>query len=114
MITKGKFTEIMNHLRDRDDISREILQVHLNYKIPVTEAKFACPRDFGIEEIVLDLLVDIFRDDQELISVWIVDGDYGRNLDGRKFFCNNKEVDLDTPEKLYDLLLDFYGRIEAV
>lgn len=114
MITKEKFAEIMNHLRDRDDISREILQVHLDYKIPVTEAKFACPRDFGIEEIVLDLLVNIFHDDQELIATWTVDGDYGRDVDGRKFFCNNKEVDLDTPEKLYDLLLDFYGRIETV
>lgn len=114
MITKKKFAEIMNHLRDRDDISREILQVHLDYKIPVTEAKFACPRDYGIEEIVLDLLVNIFHDEQELISTWIVDGDYGRNVGGRKFFYNNNEVDLDTPEKLYDLLLEFYGRIEAV
>lgn len=114
MISKDKFAKIMNHLRNREDMAQKILQIHLDYDIPMSEAKMTCPRDFGLEDIVLDLLVDIFHDGQELISTWIVDGDFGRNVGGRKFVYGNKEIDLDTPEKLYDLLMEFYKRIEVM
>lgn len=114
MISKEKFAKIMNHLRNREDMAQKILQIHLDYDIPVSDAKMSCPRDFGLEDIVLDLLVNIFHDGQDLISTWMVDGDFGRDINGRKFFYNCEEIDLDTPEKLYDLLMEFYKRIEVM
>lgn len=105
MISKNKFITIMNHLRNREDLAEDIMNVHLKYNIPVEEIKPNCPRDFGIEEFILELMEDMFKDSQSLIRTWCYEADFGRDKDNRVFFYNGKAVDLVEAEDLYDLLV---------
>ena len=42
--------------------------------------------------------------DSDLISWWIYELDYGRNFKMGDLIDNGVEIDLSTPEKLYDYL----------
>lgn len=106
MISKNKFVTIMNHLRNREDLAKDIMEVHLKYNIPVEEIKPNCPRDFGIEEFILELLEDMFKDSQGLIRTWCYETDFGRNEATRAFFYDGNEIELVEAEDLYDLLVN--------
>ena len=105
MISKEKFVEIINRLRNYnylqnkiDDLFRDNID---NKEMDFINAGSIC---IGHESVVIYLLENMF--DTDMISYWIYELDYGKKY---KAGCvldeNMNEIDLSTPEKLYDYLV---------
>ena len=105
MISKKKFVEIINRLRNYnylqnkiDDLFRDNID---NKEMDFVNAGSIC---VGHESVVIYLLENMF--DTDMISYWIYELDYGKKY---KAGCvldeNMNEIDLSTPEKLYDYLV---------
>ena len=105
MISKEKFVEIINKLRNYnylqnkiDDLFRDNID---NKEMDFVNAGSIC---VGHESVVIYLLENMF--DTDMISYWIYELDYGKKY---KAGCvldeNMNEIDLSTPEKLYDYLV---------
>lgn len=105
MISKEKFVEIINRLRNYnylqnkiDDLFRDNID---NKEMDFVNAGSIC---VGHESVVIYLLENMF--DTDMISYWIYELDYGKKY---KAGCvldeNMNEIDLSTPEKLYDYLV---------
>ena len=56
------------------------------------------------EDLVVKLLENIF-DDNDTISYWLYERNYGRDYQKGDIIDNGKKVDLSTPGKLYDYLI---------
>lgn len=105
MISKEKFVEIINRLRNYnylqnkiDDLFRDNID---NKEMDFVNAGSIC---IGHESVVVYLLERMF--DTDMISYFIYELDYGKKY---KAGCvldeNMNEIDLSTPEKLYDYLV---------
>ena len=105
MISKEKFVEIINRLRNYnylqnkiDDLFRDNID---NKEMDFINAGSIC---IGHESVVVYLLERMF--DTDMISYFIYELDYGKKY---KAGCvldeNMNEIDLSTPEKLYDYLV---------
>lgn len=102
MISKEKFVEIIEQLREADDIQKKVRDLFRKYSQSYDGMNSG---DICIihENIVVDLLKNIFRDKED-ISYYLYECDYGRDTKN-KIFINNKPVDISTPEKFYDYLI---------
>lgn len=105
MISKEKFVDIMNRLKNFDDMQNEIREVSRKYLEPIESDYFntvnAC---IGHETVVVDLLRDMFHDDVDMLGWYIWEKDYGRDFKYGDLVDNGKKIDLSTYEKLYDYL----------
>lgn len=110
MITKKEFVEIINRLKNYNDLQDKIDDLFKdlidNKEQDFCNAGSIC---IGHETIVVELLENIFND-KEIISWWLYDLDYGRKFE---LGCIYKEkenkivnIDLSNAEKLYDYLVD--------
>lgn len=108
MISKEKFVEIINRLKEVDDFVEETNDRARKLSDAVRSDFFnAMSLSISHEEIVLELLEDIFKlDKDDTLSWWIYEEDYGRNFKMGDFTVEGKEIDLSTPEKLYDYLVE--------
>lgn len=109
MISKEKFVEILNRLKNYNKLQNKIQYLFDdlidNRENDFTNAGSIC---IGHESIVVDLLEEMFNTD--LISWWIYELNYGiYYIKG----CLQKEengkvvnIDVSTPEKLYDYLIE--------
>ena len=107
MINKTKFVEIINRLRDYNDLQSKINNLFKdsieNIEYDFMNAGSIC---VGHESVVVELLKNIFEDYGETISWWIYECDYGRSFKmGDITEQDGKEIDLTTAEKLYDYLI---------
>ena len=57
------------------------------------------------ELLVVDLLSALMNDDDGWISWWVWDRNYGRDVAPNSIMYRDKHIDVRTPEKLYDFLL---------
>lgn len=105
IISKEKFVEIINRLKNYNELQDKIDNLFKdnieNRERDFINAGSIC---IGHESVVVYLLEKIF--DTDMISYFIYELDYGKKY---KAGCvldeNMNEIDLSTPEKLYDYLV---------
>ena len=105
MITKERFIQIINRLENYNKLQEKINSLFDecidNKENDFCNAGSIC---IGHESVVVELLENMFNSD--MISYWIYELDYGKKY---KAGCvldeNMNEIDLSTPEKLYDYLV---------
>ena len=104
MITKKKFTEIIERLRNYDELQDRIEKLFDdcidNREHDFMNAGSIC---VGHESVVVELLKDIFKDEEE-ISYYLYECDYGRDTKN-KIFIEDEPIDISTPAKFYDYLI---------
>ena len=105
MISKEKFVEIINRLKNYKELQDKINDLFKenidNKEMDVMNAGSIC---IGHESVVVYLLEKMF--DTDMISYFIYELEYGKKY---KTGCvldeNMNEIDLSTAEKLYDYLI---------
>lgn len=106
MITKKEFVEIIDRLRNYNDLKDKINDLFQdlidNKEQDFCNAGSIC---IGHETIVVELLKNIFND-KDTISWWLYECNYGRDFSLGDLEVNGIEIDLSTAEKLYDYLVD--------
>lgn len=107
MITKNKFVEIIDRLREASDFVDETNDRARKLNDAIISDFFnASSLSISHESIVLELLENMFNADDTL-SWWIYELNYGREYkDGIIQDVNGRNIDLSTAEKLYDFLID--------
>lgn len=112
MITKEEFIEIIDRLRETNDIIAKINKLVHESK----EAKMNDYMDVGSimichEDIVVKLLgklmnLEYIEHIGTELSWWIYETDYGRNKKFNWVEINGKKIKIATAEKLYDYLME--------
>ena len=106
MISKEKFVEIIERLRNYNDLQDKIDDLFKenieNRENDFCNAGSIC---IGHESVVVELLKDMFNVKDDLISWWLYECNYGRDFSLGDLEDNGVEIDLSTPEKLYDYLI---------
>jgi len=102
MISKEKFVEIVEQLKEVNDIQNKVNKLFDKYsqRYDGLNSGSLC---IAHEEIVVDLLKHVFNDKEE-ISYYLYECDYGRDTQN-KIYINNKAIDISTPGKFYDYLI---------
>lgn len=105
MISKEKFVEIINRLRNYNDLKDKIDDLFKdnidNREMDFMNAGSIC---IGHESVVVYLLENMF--DTDMISYFIYELEYGEKYKaGCVLDANMNEIDLSTAEKLYDYLV---------
>lgn len=108
MISKEKFVEIIERLRNYNDLQDKIENLFDDY-IDNREHDFMNAGSIcvGHETIVVKLLENMFNDRENWISWWLYEQDYGRSVSIDDVFDEmGNLIDLTTPEKFYDFLIE--------
>lgn len=107
MIDKLEFISIINKLIEVNDFVDETNNKarQLNDAI-VSDFFNASSLSISHETVVVKLLENMFEDKDNTISWWIYEKDYGRNYKIGDMSVNDVGIDLTTPEKLYDYLVE--------
>lgn len=105
LIDKDEFVKIINRLKNYDNLKDKIADLFKelidNKEQDFCNAGSIC---IGHESVVVNLLEKMFETD--LISWWIYELDYGKRYKaGCLTTYDNKDIDVSTPEKLYDVLI---------
>ena len=105
MLSKEEFVSIINKLREVDDFVNETNNKARKLNDAIISDFFnASSLSISHENIVVKLLENMFYDN-DIISWWLYELDYGRKYEeGCIRDCNDKIIDVSTPEKLYDYL----------
>ena len=110
LITKEEFVDIINRLRESSDLVEQVDTLFRESRENV-ECDFcnAAGLQISHEPIVVNLLQKIMRDEEEDISYFIYELDYGRDYKHGCVTDSNGIVDMGTPEALYGLLMHQIG-----
>ena len=105
IISKEKFVEIINRLKSHNELQNKIDDLFKdnieNRERDFMNAGSIC---IGHESVVVYLLERMF--DTDMISYFIYELDYGKKYKAGCVLDENiNEIDLSTPEKLYDYLV---------
>lgn len=105
MISKEKFVEIINRLKNYNELQNKINDLFKdnidNKEMDFMNARSIC---IGHESVVVYLLERMF--DTDMISYFIYELDYGEKYkEGCVLDENMNEIDLSTAEKMYDYLV---------
>ena len=104
MIDKVKFVDVINDLMEVNDFVNETNNRARKLNDAIISDFFnAQSLSISHKNIVVELLKNMFND-SDLIGWWIYELDYGRNFKMGDLIDNGVEIDLSTPEKLYDYL----------
>ena len=106
MINKFEFINIINKLKEVNDFVKETNNNARKLHDAIISDFFnASSLSISHETIVVKLLENMFDDRDNMISWWLYENDYGRKFKMGSFSVNNVDIDLTTPEKLYDYLV---------
>ena len=105
MISKEKFVEIINRLKNYKELQDKIDELFKdnidNRENDFINAGSIC---IGHESVVVELLENMFNSD--MISYFIYELEYGEKYEkGCVLDANMNNIDLSTAEKLYDYLV---------
>ena len=108
MISKKEFVEIINRLKEVDDFVGEVNNKARRLKDAIMFDFFnASSLMICHEGIVVELLREIFNlQDDDTLTWWLYEKDYGRMFKMGDFIQDGADIDLTTPEKLYDYLVE--------
>lgn len=105
MITKKEFIDIINKLKEANDFVNETNEKARKLDDAIISDFFnASSLSISHENIVVKLLENMFND-TDTISWWLYEKDYGRNPELKMWDEFDNEIDVSTPEKLYDYLI---------
>lgn len=105
LINKNEFVEIINRLKNYNDLKDKIDNLFREL-VDNTEQDFCNAGSIciGHESVVVNLLEKMFETD--LISWWIYELNYGKRYKaGCLTTYDNREINVSTPENLYDVLI---------
>lgn len=113
MINKEKFCEIIEELRNINEIQEKIGDLFRNSKNEMLR-EFGTPDAMIIanENIIVDLLKDSFglNKNDDTLEWWIWEMNYGKDITAEDVIDENgKFIDITTPEKLYNYLVSIKG-----
>lgn len=107
MITKNEFIEIIDRLRETDELVTDVNErIASSKEVVISDFTNAGSMMICHEDIVIKLLANMFND-SDTLSWWMYELEYGR-----KYFpgCiqdkNGKNIDLSNESKLYDYLIE--------
>lgn len=104
MISEKQFVDIINKLKEVNDFVNETNDKAKELSDAIISDFFnAMSLSISHESIVVELLQNMFKDN-DLIGWWIYELDYGRKFKIGDLIDNGVEIDLSTPEKLYNYL----------
>lgn len=105
LISKEKFVEIINFMRERDT-SFDIIASAMEKVCPGFDVDFVPNLSYNGK--IIDLLNTFFPDEQEdsLIEYYVYEANYGTERGMEFIIVDGKEYDITTPEQLYDALVD--------
>lgn len=105
MISKEQFISIIDKLKEVDDFVKETNDRARKLNDAIISDFFnASSLSISHENIVLKLLENMFND-EEILSWWLYELDYGRKYKKGCFTDNGKNIDISTAGKLYDYLI---------
>ena len=106
MITKQEFVKIIDRLKNYNDLQDKIQELFKdnieNKEMDFMNAGSIC---VGHETLVVKLLENMFNDKESWIGWWLYECNYGRDFSLGDLEVDGVEIDLTTPEKLYDFLI---------
>ena len=107
-ISKEEFVKIINRLKETDDTVRKINQLLRDtYESVHSDFSNGAAMSISFEDVVVSLLQNMFNDEGDWIGYWLYELDYGREYtDGCVREANGDSIDISTPEKLYDFLIE--------
>lgn len=104
LVNKNDFIEIINRLENytklQDKINNLFEELLDNSENDFCNAGSIC---IGHEGIVIKLLENMFETD--LLSWWIYELNYGKEYKSGFLIEDDKEIDVSTADKLYDVLI---------
>ncbi len=108
-MTKLEFLDILNRLREATELVDKVEELFRNSRDNL-ECDFCNGAGLQIshEGIVVKLLKKLMQDSVGNISYFIYELDYGREYREGCVSDKNGNIDISTPEKLYDLLMEEY------
>lgn len=105
MITKKEFVKIINNLREVNDFVEETnSRARKLHDSIISDFYNTTSLSISHENTVVELLENMFND-KDIISWWLYECDYGRKFKIGYFKVEGNQIDLTTPEKLYDYLI---------
>jgi len=106
MITKKQFVNIINRLKETDDIKNKVNDIiRASTDSAITDFMEAGSLMICHEDLVVQLLENMFNDG-DTIGWWLYELNYGREYtEGCITESDGTPIDLSTAEKLYDYLL---------
>ena len=109
-LTKQEFVDILSRLREATELVDKVEELFRDSRENL-ECDFC--NDAGLqishEGIVVKLLERLMRDNAGNISYFIYELDYGREYREGCVSDKNGNIDISTPEKLYDYLMKEYS-----
>lgn len=109
-LAKQEFVDIINRLREATELVDKVEELFRNSRDNL-ECDFCNGAGLQIshEGIVVNLLEKMMQDRGGNVSYFIYELDYGRDYREGCVSDNNGNIDISTPEKLYDLLMAEYA-----
>lgn len=109
-LTKQEFVDILNRLREATELVDKVEELFRDSRDNL-ECDFCNGAGLQIshEGIVVKLLEKMMQDSVGNISYFIYELDYGREYKDGCVSDNNGNIDISTPEKLYDFLMTEYS-----
>ena len=105
MINKEQFVKIINRLQEAYDIQNKVNEIFRNATDNII-SDFANSAGLMIchEDLIIELLENMF--DNDIISYWIYELNYGKNyVDGCVVDEHDEIINIKTSEDLYDYLV---------
>ncbi len=109
IISKEAFCDIINKLIKTNDFVNEVNKKAKELDNAIESDFFnASSLSISFESDVVYLLTLMFNDyeNDQILSWWLYEKDYGRREDIKIWDGESNEIDLSTPEKLYDYLVE--------
>lgn len=108
MISKKEFVNIINKLKEVNDFVEQTNDNARKLHDAIVSDFFnASSLMISHEGIVVKLLREIFNlQDDDTLTWWLYEKNYGRDFKMGDFSVGVIDVDLSTPEKLYDYLVE--------
>lgn len=110
-LSKADFVEIVNHLKDNEDMCFDLDNVFYKYHHNDFCSGFSYSNLY-IETDLKNLLTLIMNDVDKLIIWWMEDANFGRNCPS--VYLDDKDYEIKTPEELYDFIEFYYKEIHHV
>ena len=105
IVSKEEFVEIINRLKETDEVVCKVNNIFDNTADSIMTCNLnATHLMICHEDIVVKLLEKIFND-EDVLTYWLYEKNYGRDYKKDDIIVNGKKIDLSTPEKLYDYLI---------
>ena len=101
-MTKEKFCEIINNLKEANEVQTQMY--YLLYNSRSARDSEIVGLQIVHEGIVVELLKEIMDDKFDQMDYWIYELNYGRLYEDGCVTFDGNSIDLSTPELLYDFL----------